>query len=52
MGCDGDKCETKDEPNKKPENKEEFDKEESIDMNKDPFLKQSCAPTVIIPQKK
>ena len=52
MGCDADKIETQDESKNKPENKKEFDKEESINMDQDPFLKQSCAPTVIIPKKK
>jgi hypothetical protein len=52
MGCDGNNCETKEDAKNKPENKQEFDKEESINMDQDPFLKQSCAPTVIIPKKK
>ncbi len=52
MGCDGNQCETKEDTKNKPENNEGFDKEESINMDQDPFLKQSCPPTVIIPQKK
>lgn len=48
MGCDGDKCETKEDIKKNTENKEGFDKEESINMDIDPFPKKSCPPTVII----
>lgn len=52
MGCDGNQCETKEDTKNRPENKEGFDKEESINMEQDPFLKQSCPPTVIMPHKK
>jgi hypothetical protein len=57
MGCDENNCETREDVKKGPENpevldKEVLNKEESINMDIDPFPQQSCPPTIIIPKKK
>ena len=52
MGCDENNCATREDVKKEPENDEVLDKEESINMDIDPFPQKSCPPTIIIPKKK